>query len=224
MKEVTRFGLSRINYRSDSGALLGKELERIYDFLRQHGLLITECFDSHIIICHPELYKNLIDAILGSELYPLIITSNLHCLRENIKLSIAENRVMEAVCPGALILENSSMAKQQRLPIAMPDSFDLRDLCSLFGGVLKVLLKADSIGIEGLLETLDSEAIRKAGFSQIGILETPNYDGDYPPSKATIVSVEAPGEIKCSSRGDIDLEVIKKASKHTSIWEIGEWT
>lgn len=224
MKREIHFGFSSINYRSDSGALLGKELERIYDFLRQHGIVIADCFDSQIVFCHPDLYDSLKDAINSLGLYPLIIASNLHFLRESENHSIAEGRVMEALCPCSLILEDATGSNQKHLPFSIPDSFDLRDISCMYNGVLKVFYDKEGNGLNNLLAQLNDLDLNKYGFSRVGILNSPNYDGDYPPSKATIVCVESPGKIICRTLGDIDVESIKTASNSTSIWEIGEWT
>ena len=224
MQRITQFGFSSVSCRSETGALLGRELEKIYDFLRQHGLLVAECFDGCIVLSHPDLFENAINIMKDLDFHPVVIASNIHILRENTMLSIAATRVLESFSPGPLIVADVPDNNQNNINVTVPDSFDLRDICYLYNGCVKAFIKTGTENIPDVVEGIKNTDYQKYGFSKVGVLESPNYDGDYPPSKATMVQISSPGVVKCILNGDLDLELIKAASKTISIWEIGEWT
>ena len=133
MIEKKRFGLPLIESRTDNGTLRTIELEKIIYFLNRRGVIITNCFDRKIIIVHPQLVKNIQEDMEKLEFKLLVIGSNVTGLRKNENFNIIQNRVLEALTPGALIIRCNGNRS-----VAIPDNIDLRDISNLYDGTLEV--------------------------------------------------------------------------------------
>ena len=224
MKELLHFGFSKPINRSDSGALLSREIEKISDFLRRHGLLIAECFDSHVVISHPDLVEGVKAPLLNVGLQPLMIGATLTSLRKVTSLTIAETRVMEVLSPGSLIVERDSDFVSDKLPVTIPDNYDLRDICCTFNGVMKVFIWKGDGGLTQLESILRNIDLEQCDIKQLGVLESPLYEEGVACNRATIVRISGPGDVKYIVEGTFDLKIVNEASKNISLWEIGEWT
>lgn len=223
MKEQMRFGIPMPEFRTDHGALRTRELEKIVDFLNKRGLLIADCFDRKIVIVHPYIVKDIQEEMLNAGYQALLIGSTVSDLRKNEKLSLAQNRVLEALTPGAIIISRSDDNNPNLVSVAVPDSFDLRDICSSYEGAIQVFIT--NTGIEnnelvGLLRKIKLDAV---DLNKIGILEYPYFDEDPADMIATVVCIYGPNNVKLLKEGIYDLDTVKLASAEFSQYEIGEW-
>ncbi len=224
MMEYEPFGLSTPAHRTESGALLSWEIARIGDFLRKRGVLIGECFDSYIVISHPDLVSVIRLPLENAGFQLVLLGATFESIQQVEKLTIGEIRVMEALSPGALIIEREHDSNVSSLSVSVPDDFDLRDICSFYGGTIQAFLWKGEKDLNLVKEAFRDIEEGQGSIRQYSILETPLYEEEIIRKKATVVSVHGPGEISCSTEGAFTLEVVNEASKMASMWEIGEWT
>lgn len=224
MNEMIRFGIPMPEFRTDYGTLRTRELEKIVSFLNKRGILITDCFDRKIIIVHPSLTKDIQQEMLNMGFQPLLIGSTVSNLRKNEKLNLAQNRVLEALTPGALIINRNDDNNSSLLSVSIPDNLDLRDICSLYEGVIQVFITDTDIEETELAELLSKMVIDGFNFNKIGILEYPYFDEDPANIIATVAYIYEPNNIKLVKAGVYDFDTVKQASAKVSQYEIGEWT
>lgn len=222
MKELLHFGSTKSIDRTNSGSLLSRECEEIIDFLCRGGLLIAECFESIIIISHPRLVEKIKLPMINAGLQPLLLGATLHNLRQVTSFTLAENRVMESLCPGSLIIIRDDSLTSEKIPVAIPDNRDLRDILSSFNGVMQAFVWRGQGGqtqLEGILHNFDQQ---KCNFNLVGILE-PFYI-ESSDNRVTIARIISPGNVQCIVEGTISLKAVKEASNRVSVWEIEDWT
>lgn len=224
MNERLRFGAPMPEFRTDQGTLRTRELEKIYSFINQRGVLIADCFDRKIVIIHPHLVKDTQEKMINAGFQPLLIGSTVSNLRKNEKLNLAQNRVLEALTPGALIINRSGENSASLIPVAIPDNIDLRDICSLYEGVIQVFVTNKCIKENDLAESLSKLELDGLNMNKIGILEYPYIDEDSVNRIATVAYVYGPDNIELVKTGMYDLDTVKQASAQLSQYEIGEWT
>lgn len=222
MDNVLHFGRSIMTNRTESGNLLSVQLEKISSFLFQHGLLVSDCFDGHVLICHPELVNDVAAALKNEGFKPIILAASLIQLRQKEKISVVENRMLELLTPGPLILDRTD--NDDELPISIPDSFDLKDIANIYGGCITGFLTVQYTDAKEVVDHLVSMGLSCNNIAGFGILESPNYNEDYPPLKASVARVYGPGNVRCLVEGYWDQVILEEASKQISVWEIGEWT
>lgn len=136
MNEKMRFGIPMPEFRTDYGTLRTKELERIVSFLNRRGVLIADCFDRKIVIVHPSLAKDIQREMDNAGFQSLLIGATVSNIRKNEILNLAQNRVLEALTPGALIINRSDENNSGLISVAIPDNLDLRDICSSYEGAV----------------------------------------------------------------------------------------
>lgn len=224
MNQQPHFGLSNSICRTDTGALNSKEIEKIRYFLFRRGVLLGSCFDYQVVILHPGLIKDINKVLTDAGLQAIMLGASLASLRETAALSIAESRVLEALTPGSLIVMRSNSLEKDHLPVAIPDYYDLRDICNTYSGTMQVYFWKKKPGQQELQEILFSLNLSKYNISQVGVLECPSYEEEIQPDVATIVRILGPGDVQCIAEGQFDIGMIEAASKSISIWEMGEWT
>lgn len=224
MNEEMRFGISMPEFRTNNGTLKTRELEKIVSFLNTRGVLIADCFDRKIIIVHPSLMMSIQEEMLNMRFQPLLISSTVSNLRKSENLNLAQNRVLEALTPGALIINRDDDNNSSLLSVAIPDNLDLRDICSSFEGTIQVFITDTDIEETELVELLSKMVIDGINFNKIGILECPYYDADPSNKIATVVYIYEPNNIKLVRAGVYDFNTVKQASAKVSQYEIGEWT
>lgn len=222
MRKLLHFGLTKSMNNTNSGSLLSCEREKIIDFLCRDGLLFAECFDSIIVISHPRLVEKIKLPMVKSGLQPLLLGATLQDLRQVTSLTLAENRVMESLCPGSIIIMRDESLSSEKLPVAIPDNFDLRDILSSFNGVMQVYIGRAQGGLsqlEGILQNLDKQ---QCNFNMVGVLEPSNIESI--DNRVTIVRTISPGDVQCISEGAINLKTVVEASNRVSAWEVEDWT
>lgn len=224
MDKIQHFGWSMPICRTENGSLQSREIEKIRQFLFRRGVLIAQCFNSHVVILHPSLVKDVDAAFTNLGLGKMILAGSLPVLHQMIPLSIAESRVLELLTPGPLILVRGDESESDLLPVAIPDCFDLRDICSIYNGTMQVYFVTNNTEIQQLIEVLSGISLQQYGINQLGILEYPSYEGEGINDSATISRVYNPGNVKTIVEGAIDTNLIEKASKAVCLWEMGEWT
>lgn len=224
MNEKIRFGIPEPEFRTGYGALRTSELEKIVSFLNKRGLLIVDCFDRKTVMVHPCLAKEVQEEMTNAGFHPLLIGASISNLRKKEKLSLAQNRVLEALTPGALMINLNDGNNSSLISVAIPDSFDLRDICSSYEGVMQGFITDISIKENELVELLRSMRLSGINLNQIGILEYPYVDEDPANIIATVAYIYGPNNIKLVKEGVYDLETVKQASAKISQYEIGEWT
>lgn len=223
MNEKMRFGISMPEFRTDYGTLRTRELEKIVSFLNKRGILLADCFDRKIVIVHPSLVKNIQEEMINAGLQLLLIGSTVSNIRKSENLNLAQNRVLEMLTPGALIIARSDN-DSSLLSIAIPDNLDLRDICSSYEGAIKVFITNTSIEENELVDSLRKMKLDGFNVNKIGILEYPYFDEDPTDRIATVAYVYEPNNIKLVKAGVYDLDAVKQASTKFSQYEIGEWT
>lgn len=224
MNEKMRFGISRPEIRTDFGTLRTRELEKIVSFINKRGILIADCFDRKIVIVHPYLVKDIQEKMINAGFQPLLIGSTVSNLREKEKLNLAQNRVLEALTPGALIINRCNDNNSSLISVAVPDSFDLKDICSLYEGTIQVFITNTGIEEDELVNSLNKIQLDELNLSKIGILEYPYFGEDSANMIATVAYIYGPNNIKLVKEGVYDLDTMKQASTKVSQYEIGEWT
>lgn len=224
MNEKMRFGIPMPEFRTDYGTIKTRELEKIVNFLNKRGVLIADCFDRKIVIVHPVLVKNIQEKMENAGFQSLLIGATLSILRKSENLTLAQNRVLEMLTPGALIIVRSDDNISDLLSVAIPDNLDLRDICSSYKGTLQVFITNTSIEENELAELLSKMELDGIDLSKIGILEYPYFDEDPANRIATVAYVYGPNNIKLVKAGVYDLDAVKQASTKFSQYEIGEWT
>lgn len=224
MNEKMRFGMPMPEFRTNHGTLRTEELEKIGNFINRRGILITDCFDRKIIVVHPYLVKDIQDKMINAGFHPLLIASTVSSLRKKENLNLAQNRVLEALTPGALIINRCDDDNQDMISVAIPDNLDLRDICNLYDGVLQAFITNTSIKENELAESLSKMELDGFNSNKIGILEYPYFDEDPANGIATVAYIYGPNNIKLVKEGMYDLDTVKQASTKFSQYEIGEWT
>ena len=224
MNEKVQFGIPMPEFRTNYGTLRTRELEKIVSFINQRGILIADCFDRKIVIVHPDLVKDIQEEMLNAGFQPLLIGSTVSNLRKNEKLNLAQNRVLEALTPGALIIYRSDENNTSLISVAIPDNVDLRDICSSYEGVIQVYITNTDIEEKELIESFNKMKLDGLNLNKIGILEDPYFDEDPANRIATAAYIYGPNNIKLVKEGIYDLDTVKQASAQFSQYEIGEWT
>lgn len=218
MIEKKRFGLPLIESRTDNGTLRTIELEKIIYFLNRRGVIITNCFDRKIIIVHPQLVKNIQEDMEKLEFKLLVIGSNVTGLRKNENFNIIQNRVLEALTPGALIIRCNGNRS-----VAIPDNIDLRDISNLYDGTLEVFITNEACDEIDIIERLLKIDFKCLNLTKIGVLECPYYGEDSINTTATVVDIPSVNIVKVEKEGVYDLQTVKQASSTVSQYEMGEW-
>lgn len=224
MNEKMRFGIPMPEFRTDYGTLRTKELEKIVSFLNRRGVLIADCFERKIVIVHPSLAKDIQREMDNAGFQSLLIGATVSNIRKNEILNLAQNRVLEALTPGALIINRSDENNSGLISVAIPDNLDLRDICSSYEGAIQVFITDTAIGENELVESLNKMNLDEFDFNKIGILEYPYFDEDPANRTATIAYIYGPNNIKLVKTGIYDFDIVKQASSKISQYEIGEWT
>ena len=224
MKDFLQFGIPTPEFRTDYGTLKTRELEKIICFLNKRGVLIADCFDRKAIIVHPTLVDGIQREMTDSGFYPLLIGSTVSNLRKNENLSLAQNRVLEALTPGALIINRNNISNSDLISVAIPDNTDLRDICSSYEGFIRVFITKTKFKENELIEILGNMKLNGLDVSKMGILEYPYYDEPPVKHNATIADVFGPNQINIIKLGVYDLDTIKQASVTLSQYEMGGWT
>lgn len=221
MKKLLHFGSTELTHRTKSGSLPSFELEKISDFLCRDGLLFAEYSDSIIVIPHPRLVEKITTLMVNAGFEPLLLGATLHSLRQVTSLSLAENRVMELLCPGSLVIMRDENLVSDKSPVAIPDNCDLRDILSAFNGVMQVFVRMGQGGLAQLEEILQ-DLDQQHSFNMIGVLESSHMESA--DNRVTVVRIISPGNVQCIVEGTINLNTVKEASNRVSIWEIEDWT
>lgn len=224
MEEEMRFGISMSEFRTDFGALRTGELEKIVSFLYRRGVLIADCFDRKIVIVHPSLVKDIQEKMLNAGFQLLLIGSTAASIRKRENLNLAQNRVLEMLTPGALIIARSDDKNPNLISVAIPDNLDLRDICSSYEGTIQVFITNTSIEENELTELLGKIELNGLNLNKIGVLEYPYADENPDNRIATVAYIYGPNNIKLVKAGAYDLDTVKQASAKFSQYEIGEWT
>lgn len=224
MNEEMRFGISIPEFRTDYGTLRTRELEKIVSFLNRRGVLIADCFDRKIVIVHPSLVKNIQGKMINAGFQPLLIGSTVSNIRKIEDLNLAQNRVLEMLTPGALIIARSDDKNSDLIAVAIPDNLDLRDICSSYEGAIQVFITNTSIEGNELVELLNKMELKGLDLNKIGILEYLYYYEDPAERTATVACIYGPNNINLIKAGVYDLDTVKQASTKISQFEIGEWT
>lgn len=214
------FGRSLPIYRTDFGTLRCREINKIYNFLLHRGLVISECYDGYVALVHPDLAEKVEDTLLGLGLTKTLLAASFHQLYDHIQLPLYEARVMEILCPGSLLVIHDE-GQGKEIGLCIPDSYDLRDIGSAFGGVIKAFYWSQG-GMSKVTDIFQNERLKQNGILQYGVMDSPFYE-EYTPDKMTVVKINAPDDIECRIEGKIDSGFIKDASKNVSEMEIGEW-
>lgn len=223
MTEKIRFGFPMPEFRTDYGTLRTRELEKIISFLNRKGVLIADCFDRKIVIVHPCFVREIQEEMINVGYQPLLIGATVSNLRKNENLNLAQNRILEALTPGALIIDRSRDNDFGSLSVAIPDNLDLRDICSSYEGTIQVFITNTCTEEDEMVESLRKMKCDWSNLNRIGILEYPYFDEDPAERIATVVCVYGPNNIKLVKEGTYDLETVKQASSEPSQYEIGEW-
>lgn len=223
MNEKMRFGIPMSEFRTDYGTLRTCELEKIVSFLNRRGILIANCFDRKIIIVHPSLVNGLQKEMDNAGFQSLLIGATISGLRKRENLSLAQNRVLEKLTPGALIINRSDENDVSLISIAIPDNLDLRDICSSYEGTIQVFITNTDIGESELVESISKMELDGIDLNKIGILEYPYLDEEPINKIATVAYVYGPDNVKLVKTGVFDFNIVKQASSELSQYEIGEW-
>lgn len=224
MNEKMRFGIPMSEFRTDYGTLRTRELEKITSFLNRRGVLIADCFDRKIVIVHPSLVKKIKGEMDDVGFQPLLIGATVSNLRKSENLTLAQNRVLEMLTPGALIINRSDKNNSSLISVAIPDNLDLRDICSSYEGAIQVFIASTDVGENELVELLSKMKLDGFDLNKIGILEYPYFDEDPANRIATVAYIYGPNNVKLIKKGVYDLDTVKQASSNVSQYEIGEWT
>lgn len=224
MNEMMRFGIPMPNFRTNCGALRTIELEKIAGFINKRGILIADCFDRKIVIVHPYLVNDIQEEMINAGFQTLLIGSTVSNLRKKENLNLAQSRVLEALTPGALIINRSDDNNSCLISVAVPDNFDLRDICSLYGGTILAFITNIGVDKNELIESLNKMELDGLNLNKIGILEYPYFDEDPANMIATVAYIYGPNNIKLVQEGVYDLDTIKQASNNFSQYEMEEWT
>ena len=224
MIEIMRFVIPMSEFRTDYGTLRTRELEKITSFLNRRGVLIADCFDRKIVIVHPSLVKKIKGEMDDVGFQPLLIGATVSNLRKSENLTLAQNRVLEMLTPGALIINRSDKNNSSLISVAIPDNLDLRDICSSYEGAIQVFIASTDVGENELVELLSKMKLDGFDLNKIGILEYPYFDEDPANRIATVAYIYGPNNVKLIKKGVYDLDTVKQASSNVSQYEIGEWT
>lgn len=223
MNEKMRFGIPMPEFRTDYGTLRTRELEKIVSFLNRRGILIADCFDRKIVIVHPSLAKHIQGEMDNAGFQSLLIGATISNLRKSENLTLAQNRVLETLTPGAIIINRSDEKNTSLISIAIPDNLDLRDICSSYEGAIQVFITNTDIGENELIESLSKMKLDGFDLNKIGILEYPYFDEDSANRIATVAYIYGPNNIELVKTGVFDFDIVKQASSNISQYEIGEW-
>lgn len=223
MNEKMRFGIPMPEFRTDYGTLRTRELEKIVCFLNKRGVLIADCFDRKIVIVHPSLVKDIQEEMVNAGFQPLLIGATISNLRKSENLNLAQNRVLETLTPGALIINRNDDNNSSLISVAIPDNLDLRDICSSYGGAIQVFITDTYIEENELAELLGKMKLDGFDMNKIGILEYPYFDEDPVDRIATVAYIYEPNNVKLVKVGIYDLDTVKQATAKSSQYEMGEW-
>ena len=223
MSEKKRFGIPMSEFRTDYGTLRTCELEKIVSFLNRRGILIANCFDRKIIIVHPSIAKGIQKEMDNAGFQSLLIGATISNLRKKENLSIAQNRVLEKLTPGALIINRSDENNVSLISIAIPDNLDLRDICSSYEGIIQVFITNTDIEESELIESISKMELAGIDLNKVGILEDPYLEEEPIKKIATVANVYGPDNVKLVKTGVFDFNIVKQASSELSQYEIGEW-
>lgn len=221
MSKSQRFGST--THRTESGALLSGEIERIKGFLRFRGLLLAEFFDGHLVIPFPSVANEIKGPLIDTGFQEVVIGASLDGLRQTTRLTVTEIRVLEVLSPGPLIIMRNDSQTSNMAPITIPGDLDLRDIASALGGAMTAFMRPGGDG-RGLLENaLRVPANERHTLAQLGTLESPS-NSDAARRRATVVRITRPRAVECIAEGVLALAKVEDASALTSQWEIEDWT
>ena len=224
MYDKIRFGIPMAEFRTKYGTLRTRELERIISFLNKKGILIANCFDRKIIIVHPHLVRSIQEKMINAGFKSLLISATVSNLRKNEALNLAQNRVLEALTPGAIIIERTNEENSKLIAVAVPDNSDLRDICSSYEGTIHGFITDKEIDENELIESISKIKLDEFDMNKIGILEFPYFDENSSDMIATVVHIYGSDNIKLTKEGAYDYYSVKQATNQVSQYEIGEWT
>lgn len=218
VNQIQTFGMPKAYCRTENGSLLTQEIEKINQFLFRRGMLIVDYYGSYLFIMHPGLIRDLDKEYRNVGISPIILAASLPALRQSMKLTIAENRVLEALTPGPIILARDEEYEY----VSIPERSDLRDLCSAYNGVLQGYLWTPKEGkqLQDILLEMDC---KQYGINQMATLEEPTKNQEVYET-ASIVRVFNPGNIQTVIEGAYNQQLIEEASQTVCLWEMGEWT
>ncbi|MBR3860997.1 MAG: hypothetical protein IKM84_03835 [Oscillospiraceae bacterium] len=212
MNSIIEFGLTEPMHRSTSGDLLGCELEAITDFLNRSGLLVVEYCGHTIIFSHPTCVDKIQKPFLNAGFRPVLLGATLQNIRSVTQLTLAENRVMELLSPGTLLLE-----RDESFSLLIPEDRDLRDIAAVFQGALIAFIW-NEVGDFAKLEAI----LHSIGNYVIGVLKP--YHLSKQNDTLTVVKIKNNYDIDCLSVGAIDLQAVVDAANRISVWEVEDWT
>lgn len=222
MSEKIRFGIPMPEFRTDFGTLRTRELEKIVNFINRRGILISECFERKVILVHPDIVKSVQTEMVRAGFQLLLIGATVSNLRKYEKFTLAQNRVLEALTPGALIINRGD--ENKAISVAVPDNLDLRDICSSYDGEMRVFITKTSVNENELIESLNRLKVDEVDFNKIGIIEYPYFDEKIADKTATVVQIFGPNNIKIEKEGVYDFDTVKQSTIELSQYEMGEWT
>ncbi len=185
--------------------------------------MIADCFDRKIVIVHPSLAKDIQGEMDNAGFQSLLIGATISNLRKSENLTLAQNRVLETLTPGAIIINRGDKNNSILMSVAIPDNIDLRDICSSYEGTIQVFVNNTDIGGNALIESLSKMKLDGFDLNKIGILEYPYFDEDPSNRIVTVAYIYGPNNIKLVKTGVYDLNIVKQASSEISQYEIGEW-
>lgn len=131
--------------------------------------------------------------------------------------------MLEALAPGALIMNRSDESNSGLISLAVPDNMNLRDVCSSYDGAIQVFIANTDIRENELIESLSKMKLDRFDLKKIGVLEYSYFDEAPSNRVATVAYIDGPNNIKLVKTGVYDLDIVRQASSRISQYEIGEW-
>lgn len=221
--KTIRFGIPTLEFRTNYGSLRTRELERIMGFLNRRGIILADCFERKIVIIHPDLMKESNEEMTAAGFQTLLIGSTVSNIRQCENLNLMQNRVLEAFTPGALIVNRYDDNDAGLISVAVPDDPDLRDICSLYGGTLRVFVTDTYIQENDFIECLKTVKLDGLNMNVIGVLECQYCNEDSVGAIATVVNINGSNDIELVKPGVYDFDIVRQASAKYSQYEMGEW-
>jgi hypothetical protein len=221
MKTLQQFGSA--SDRSGGGALLSSGIERIKNFLRYRGLLLAEGLGGWLVIVHPALAPEVDRRLVDVGLRRVILGASLEELRRAIDLTVGETRALEVLSPGPLVVAKGDGDASRAMLIAVPDSWDLRDIASASGGTARAFLQEGAARKAQLDDIVSACSAVHPAFPHLGVLESSSDSPTWRESP-TVVRIAGPGAVDCLAQGVLAVDAVEAASALVSQWEIGDWT
>lgn len=221
MRKQVYFGMPFPEYRTDYGSLRGRECERIIDFLTKRGILVSDYYGRLLVIVHPCIADEVKVVMSNNGFSCVLLCNNTASLYSKYFLKVKERRVIEEFAPGRIIVDSQD---ENQLPVSIPDSMDLRDLCSVYNGFITAFLADSRYELSELINLLDQLQLDSLNNSVIGVLENPWVDEKSANYASTIVKFHADRDVEIIQEGDVSGAAVIAATKHVSLTEIGEWS